>query len=76
MASMAFAGTLSAFRGMGAQGLLLKKRLIDAGHAGAKYITSETAQPQPDKEVKSYKNMIKFGFEIAYQRQNWLLQLR
>ena len=76
MASMAFAGTLSAFRGMGAQGLLLKTRLIDACHAGAKYITSETAQPLPDREVKSHKNMVKFGFKIAYQRQNWLLQLR
>lgn len=74
MASMAFAGTLERFRGLGAQTLLLKTRLIDAHDAGAKYITAETAQHSTNAEVKSFLNMQRFGFETAYHRQNWLFQ--
>ena len=72
MASMAFAGTLESFRGMGAQKLLLETRLNDAHKLGAKIITAETATQTKDHEVVSYKNMVKAGFETAYHRQNWL----
>ncbi|MDW3194674.1 MAG: hypothetical protein R8G66_20010 [Cytophagales bacterium] len=74
MASMAFAGTLKAFRGHGAQQLLLKRRLQDAYDMGAKFITGETAEHLEEKPVVSYLNMKKSGFQTAYQRQNWLLK--
>ncbi len=74
MASMAFAGTLAPFRGRGAQSLLLKTRLQDAFDLGARFITSETAQHSEERPVQSYLNMIRAGFEVAYQRQNWIYQ--
>ncbi len=75
MASMAFAGTLEPFRGLGAQSLLLKTRLEDAVSAGAQYITAETAEHREDRPVKSYLNMVRFGFETAYLRENYLLNI-
>ena len=72
MASMAFAGTLAPFRGKGAQRLLPKTRMEKAYKLGARFITSETAQHTNENTVVSYLNMKKVGFEVAYQRQNWL----
>lgn len=76
MASMAFAGTLEPFRGMGAQRLLLETRLNDAYRLGAKFITAETATQTTVQEVPSYRNMVKAGFEAVYHRQNWLRTLK
>jgi len=74
MASMAFAGTLAPFRGLGAQTLLIKTRLNDALQAGATIITAETAEETGSNKVNSYRNMIKHGFTHAYNRQNWLFE--
>ncbi|MEQ9440425.1 MAG: GNAT family N-acetyltransferase [Cyclobacteriaceae bacterium] len=71
-ASMAFAGTLPEYRGRGAQGLLLKTRILDAIEAGCQYIISETAEEKPGRSVASYRNMRRFGFEEAYLRENWI----
>lgn len=73
-ASMAFAGTLPQFRGLGAQTLLLQTRLNEAFTQGAEFITAETGEPTSDRPVKSYDNMIGMGFELAYLRQNWLFK--
>ena len=73
-ASMAFAGTLKEFRGLGAQGALLKARIEDARRAGCDYIISETGQDTPEKPVVSYRNMKRFGFEEAYLRKNWIFE--
>jgi ribosomal protein S18 acetylase RimI-like enzyme len=74
-ASMAFAGTQSAYRGMGAQRALLEQRLVEAQQAGCQYIFSETAVSTVENPVQSYKNMIRLGFEEVYQRQNWIFEL-
>lgn len=74
MASMAFAGTLAPFRGLGAQALLIKTRLNDALQAGATIVTAETAEETGGNKVNSYRNMIKHGFTHAYNRQNWLFE--
>ena len=71
-ASMAFAGTLTEYRGIGAQGLLLKTRISDAIKVGCQYIISETAEEKPESSVASYRNMRRFGFEEAYLRENWI----
>ena len=73
-ASMAFAGTLADFRRLEAQSALLKARTLKARDLGCKYIISETAIPTPEKEPESYRNMRKFGFEVAYERENWLYE--
>ncbi len=72
MASMAFAGTLGPFRGLGAQSSLLKKRLQEAFKLGAKYITAETAEHTDARPVRSFLNIRKAGFRVAYQRENWI----
>ncbi len=72
MSSMAFAGTLEPFRGLGAQALLLKKRMLRAYALGAKLITAETSEDKKGRPVASARNMMKVGFDIAYQRQNWI----
>lgn len=74
MASVAFAGTLDRFRGLGAQQLLLKTRINEAIKKGAKFITAETAISTKKRPVKSFENMLKVGFEMAYYRQNWLYE--
>lgn len=70
-ASMAFAGTLPTHRKMGAQNLLLQRRISDAMKAGSRYLIAETAQPTKGKSVASYRNMRRFGFQVAYARPNW-----
>ncbi|MEL6821248.1 MAG: GNAT family N-acetyltransferase [Calditrichota bacterium] len=74
-ASMAFAGTLTDYRGLGGQSLLLQTRIKAAKEAGCRYMISETSEQKPDKPVMSYRNMLRFGFEVAYLRENWILEL-
>jgi len=74
MASVAFAGTLDKFRGLGAQQLLLKTRINEAIEKGAKFITAETAESTVERPIKSFENMLKVGFGTAYLRQNWLYE--
>lgn len=73
-ASMSIAGTLPGYRGMGAQSLLLKTRILQARQLGCDYIISETAEEQPDKPVSSFRNMRRLGFEMVYLRENWLFE--
>lgn len=74
-ASLAFAGTLPAFRGLGAQRALIELRLREASEAGCEYVFTETASPSPENPAQSYKNMISLGFEEMYQRENWIYKL-
>ncbi len=73
-ASMAFAATLPAYRGLGIQQQLLQKRIEVARELGCQYLVSETAEETNGKTVTSARNMRRVGFEIAYQRQNWLFE--
>jgi len=73
-ASMAFAGTLPAFRGLGAQQLLLQERIEEARRLGCSYLISETAEDKPEQPVVSFRNMQKMGFEVAYLRPNWIYE--
>ena len=74
IASMALAGTLRGYRGKGAQSLLLKTRIQRAVEAGCTYMVSETGEEKPGKPVPSFRNMQRFGFEVAYLRQNWIYE--
>ena len=73
-ASMAFAGTLPEYRGMGAQNFLLKRRITDALEMGCSYFIAETGEDKPERPVTSYRNMTRLGFVPAYLRQNWLYE--
>lgn len=73
-ASMAFAGTLEDFRGLGAQSLLLKTRILEAKQQGCQYIIAETAENKVDHPITSYRNMQRFGFQEMYLRENWIME--
>ncbi len=72
--SLAIAGTLPDYRGLGAQSLLIQARLAAARAAGSHYTFVETAEDRLDRPVPSYRNMIKAGFELAYLRDNWIFE--
>jgi len=74
-ASMAMAGTLPDHRGKGAQRVLLRKRLLDARIMGCDLVTVETTRETTDKKVASYRNMVRFGFQIVYHRPNFIYYL-
>jgi GNAT superfamily N-acetyltransferase len=71
-ASMAIAGTLPAFRGLGAQRFLLAHRLMAARQEGCTFAISETSQDLPHRPVPSYRNMLRTGFQEVYIRQNYI----
>lgn len=73
-AEMAFAATLPEYRGRGAQSAFLARRMQDAADLGCEWLITETAEDRPDRPVASYRNMRRFGFEIAYLRPNYLLE--
>lgn len=74
-ASLAMAGTLEGYRGRGAQSALLARRINDAREMGCSYLYSETAEDTPQKGSPSYRNLRRFGFELAYLRPNYICSL-
>jgi GNAT superfamily N-acetyltransferase len=75
VAQLAFAGTLPDRRGRGAQGALIARRLADAHDAGCAWMISETAEDRVDHRVQSFRNLIQLGFNVAYSRPNYILDL-
>lgn len=68
-----FASTLPAYRGRGAQGALTELRIRDAAELGCTWLVVETAEETPDHPVPSYRNMRRYGFDVAYVRPNYIL---
>ena len=66
------AATLPDFRGRGAQTLLMQRRIEDAIKLGCKHLVVETAQETPERSAPSYRNMLRYGFQVAYVRPNYL----
>ncbi len=70
------AATVPAYRKRGAQAAILARRFRDARELGCKYVVVETAEESPEKSAPSYRNMRRYGFRIAYVRQNYMYQSR
>lgn len=70
--SMALAATLPEHRGKGAQKLLLNHRVSVAKNLGCKYAVTETGEDKADQQNLSFRNMQKFGFELAFIRPNYI----
>jgi ribosomal protein S18 acetylase RimI-like enzyme len=66
-----FAGTIPEHRGRGAQRALLHRRIHDAAVAGCDWIVAETSV-----NPVSLRNMQRVGFEIVYERPNYLAELK
>jgi GNAT superfamily N-acetyltransferase len=67
-----FAATLPAARGRGAQSALVARRIADCAEAGCKLMIVETAEPTDTHPAPSFRNMRRFGFEVAYARPNYI----
>jgi GNAT superfamily N-acetyltransferase len=72
---LGIASTLPTHRGRGAQGALIARRIRDACEAGCSLMAVETAEDRPERPNPSFRNVVRFGFEVAYLRPNFLLTL-
>jgi GNAT superfamily N-acetyltransferase len=66
------AATLPHARGRGAQTALLAARARMAEAAGCRWLVSETGAEAPGTHNSSLHNMLRAGFEVIYERQNWV----
>jgi hypothetical protein len=71
---LGIAGTLPTARRRGAQGALMARRLSDGRALGCRWFVTETGEDRPDRPNPSFHNMMRLGFELAYQRPNYLLK--
>jgi hypothetical protein len=74
LAWLGFDTTLRDYRGHGAQGALLARRLNDGTGKDVKCLTVDTEAPaEGESPNSSYRNMLRVGFVEAYQRPRYLL---
>lgn len=67
--------TLHEFRRRGAQTALIHHRIHEAARHGCALLVTETADDTPEKPNPSTRNLLRAGFEIAYRRPNWRMDL-
>ncbi len=72
LAWLGWAGTRKEQRRKGAQNALIAKRLRDAKAIGCKYAITETVEDTPEKQNPSAHNVLRAGFQIVYQRANFV----
>jgi GNAT superfamily N-acetyltransferase len=65
------AGTLPEARGRGAQSAILAARIDAARAAGCTLMSVETGVRLPGRPDRSYRNILRAGFEEAYERPNY-----
>ena len=66
------AATLPHARGKGAQSALLTARAEDARSAGCRWLIAETGVEAPGTHNSSLHNLLRNGFTVMYERQNWI----
>ncbi|GAA3538171.1 GNAT family N-acetyltransferase [Kribbella ginsengisoli] len=66
------AATLPEHRGKGAQSALLAARAARAVAEGVKWFSAETGKPDEGSKNSSLNNMMRAGFEVRYDRRNWI----
>ena len=67
---LGIAGTLPVHRGKGGQGAMMARRIRDAAILGCDYVITETGESTTLHPNPSYRNMMRSGFQLAYQRPN------
>ena len=68
---LGFGATVPELRGRGAQGALLAARIDRARALGLGTVVTETGAPREDGPGPSYRNILRAGFEVAYERPNY-----
>jgi hypothetical protein len=69
---LGFGSTLASHRRRGAQGAIMSQRSQDAADLGCRWLVTETGEDLPDHPNPSFRNMLRIGFELAYQRPNFI----
>lgn len=64
--------TYPEYRRRGAQGALMARRIRDAAALGCRWVITETGEDLPQQPNPSFHNMLRTGFQLAYQRPNYL----
>jgi GNAT superfamily N-acetyltransferase len=72
---LGIAGTLPDHRRKGAQGAILAARIRHAAELGVETLVTETGEAVVDRPSNSYRNILRFGFEEAYLRPNYVSPL-
>ena len=72
LAALGQAGTLEHARGGGVQGALIARRLHAAAALGCTHSVVETAEDLPERPAPSYRNQLRYGYELCYLRDNYL----
>ncbi len=72
VAWLGLGGTLTSHRQRGAQGAIMAGRIRDAATLGCAWVITETGEDLPEKPNPSFRNMVRTGFTLAYQRQNYI----
>ncbi len=67
--------TLKPWRRRGAQAAIIRRRVADGRRLGCELFTSETAPPLPRMPQVSFRNLQRQGFELAYLRYPWNLEI-
>ena len=66
------ASTLPEARRRGAQGALMARRIEDGRALGCRWFVTETGEDTPSRPNPSFRNMLRAGFTLAYQRDNFM----
>ena len=64
--------TMPSARRKGAQTALLAARAKAAQAAGCRWLVAETGAEQPGEHNSSLHNMLRTGFDVLYERRNWI----
>lgn len=70
---LGFGSTLPEYRGRGIHGAMLARRMADATDLGCRWLQTETNLAVGDEPTPSLDNIREAGFQIAYQRKNYVL---
>jgi hypothetical protein len=66
--------TLAPYRRRGAQGAIMAERIRDGAEMGCRWLVTETGEDRAERPNPSYRNMIRTGFILGYQRPNYIFQ--
>jgi hypothetical protein len=69
---LGFGATLPAARGRGAQSGILAARIARGLELGLASLVTETGAPRDGTAGPSYRNILRAGFELAYERPNYV----
>lgn len=71
---LGWGSTLPSHRRRGAQGAMMAHRIQDGIELGCRWFITETGEDTPGRPNPSYHNMVRTGFELAYQRPNYIFK--